>query len=144
MTTAARSDADFRTTVHAIPFSPTTENGAGFLPPIIRALGHILYILGCLAAEDVTVAEADAVTEITHAKGHWDARVVPASVSTAAATRGIAISELFTLAQDGFTRWPEDHRVDNLRELANRIVDYTAFLDRELTGVTGSDAGRML
>lgn len=135
----------FSDTIRTIPFSPRTPLGGGFLPPILRAQGHVLYLLGCLADEQTTVGDADAIAELTQAKEHFDARV-DASAAVSTATLGLAstISTALGEARDEYTGWAPDIRLQNLRDLANRVVAFSAALDRELVGLTGSDPGSTL
>lgn len=134
----------FTDTIATIPFAPTQQAATGFLPPLVRGMGHVLYLLGCEADEAVTVTPEQATAELTAAREHWNARSETNNVSSLARERsttlGLAISE----ALNEYTGWTPDQRTSNLRDLSNRIVAYTAELDRELIGLTGSDAGSSL
>src|SRR3954471_13556448 len=99
----------FSDTINSIPFTPRTQNGSGFLPPIVRAQGHVLYLLGVLADEDVTVDEADALSELTAAEQHFHARA-DASETVSTATRGLAtlLNTALAEAVAEFPDWDQD------------------------------------
>lgn len=134
----------FTDSISAIPFAPTTNAGTGFLPPLLRALGHILYLTGCIADERVTVTDAEANTELQHAQEHWNARTGHEALSASAAALSSHISDAIGFAITEYPGWDDTHRVSNLRNLSHRILAYSAYLDRELIGLTGSDPGSAL
>ena len=135
----------FSETIEQIPFAPSSPTGSGFLPPILRAQGHILYLLGCLADEEVTVEDDKAVEELTAAETHFHARA-DASETVSTATRGLAtlLNTAIAQAVTEYPSWEPEVRVTNLRALAHRVVAFSAVLDRELVGLTGSDPGSTL
>lgn len=134
----------FSDTLQTLPFAARTANASGFLPPMVRAMGHVLYLTGCLADENVTVTDAEAHTELDHAVEHWNARAVTENVSTASADRSRAIGTLLQEARAEYAGWEPEARVNNLRDLSHRILQYSADLDRELVGLPGSDPGSSL
>jgi hypothetical protein len=131
-------------TIRSLPYAPRTPNASGFVPPMIRAMGHILYLTGCLADENITVTDDQALNELRAALEHWDARSETNAVSTATLARATTIQEALTLAIEEYGSWEERNRLQNVRNLANRIIAYTCDLDRELLGLTGSDPGSSL
>lgn len=142
--TVATTPETFAQALAQIPFTANTQNGAGFLPPMMRAIGHVLYVVGCVADETIPVTDADVIAELEAAGEHWNARTPTTAISTSAAARATALGTLIEYARLEYAGWPETEREGNLRSLANRLYDFTAFLDRELTGLTGSDAGSLL
>lgn len=134
----------FTDTIRSIPFAASTPNGRGFLPPMLRGMGHLLYLLGCLADEAMTVTVEQATTELTAAREHWNARTATENVSTA--TLGIAdlLATAIGEAIREYPDWGEDARISNLRDLNHRILAFSASLDRELVGLRDSDAGTAL
>ena len=127
-----------------LPFSPRTDHGTGFFPPIFRASGHILFLASCIADEQVTVSTEEAREELQHALDHWGSRTDTPNISTAASERASTINTAIAEAITEYEEWTDEERLDNIRNLANRIADFSAFLDRELVGLTGSDAGHSL
>lgn len=117
---------------------------SGFLPPIIRAQGHILYLLGCLADPDVTVSTEDAIAELTAAKDHLDERTATTAISTAASVLLGAWTMAIGEATAEYTAWTDEARIQNLRAIANKVVGIACVLDRELVGLTGSNPGHAL
>lgn len=134
----------FADSIQQLPYAPRAQAARGFVPPMLRAMGHILFLTACLADENVAVTDEEALTELRHAAEHWNARTETDAVSTAtnqsSALIGVTIGEAIT----EYEGWDEAHRVQNLRDLANRIMGYTATLDRELVGITESDPGSSL
>ena len=134
----------FTDTIRALPFTPQTQQAQGFLPPMLRAMGHILFLNACLADENVTVADAEALNELRHAQEHWNARADTPAVSTASRERATTIGTAITEAIAEYEGWNETQRIGNLRDLSHRILQYGADLDRETVGLTNSDAGTSL
>ena len=131
----------------ALPIQSTTQEATGFLPPILRAAGHLLFILGQAADDEIeltTENETELLDELTHAKGHWDAITRNEALSTEATTRLDAFGTAFTSAIAEFPTWDRPTKLRNSRDLANRIVSFAAALDRELVGLTNSSAGTAL
>lgn len=134
----------FTETMAQLPYTPRTQQASGFIPPLLRAMGHILYLLGVLSDDKTEVSDEEAVTELTHAREHWNARAETSAVSAAAVERAALIRTALNEAVAEFTGWNADQRTANLRDLNNRILQYTADLDRELVGIRDSDPGSSL
>lgn len=134
----------FQDTIRALPFAGRTQLGQGFLPPMIRAMGHLLFLNACLADENVTVALPEAIEELTHAREHWNARTATEAVSTAARNRAETIGTAIEEAIQEFEGWDENTRINNIRSLNHRILQYAAELDRETVGIRDSDPGTSL
>lgn len=134
----------FTDTIRSIPFTPNSVHARGFVPPIIRAMGHILFLTGSLADENVTVAATEAEAELQAAEDHWNARATTPAISEAIATRASTIGTAIHEARSEFASWTEANRLQNIRDLAHRIVGFCADLDRELVGLTDSDPGSSL
>ncbi len=134
----------FAETIANLPYTPRTPMASGFVPPMLRSMGHVLYLLGCLNDEQVTVSDEEGIGELTHARDHWNARAETPAVSTAAVATAALIRDALTEAVAEFVEWDADTRTANLRDLSNRIMQYTADLDRELVGIRDSDPGSSL
>lgn len=134
----------FTETIRAIPYTPRGQQASGYLPPILRAMGHVLYLTGCLADENVTVTTEEAIAELQEAENHWNACATSPALSEAIVARGTSIGTAIVEARDEYASWAEDRRVQNLRDLANRVIQFSCDLDRELIGLTGSDPGTSL
>ena len=134
----------FTDTIRALPFTPRTANASGFIPPMLRAMGHILYVLGCLADEAVPKTDEEVLNELRHAQEHWNARATTEAVSTPTRDRAASIGTALTEAIEEYPGWETDARINNLRDLAHRLIQYGADLDRELVGIRDSDPGTSL
>jgi hypothetical protein len=134
----------FTDTIAELPFTPRTPTASGFLPPMVRGMNHIVYLIGCMADEKVTVTPEEAIEELKHAQEHWNARTETQAVSTDSVTRATTIGRGIGEAITEFADWNEEQRITNLRNLTHRILQYTAELDRELVGIRDSDPGSSL
>lgn len=134
----------FSDTIRLLPFNGRTEQGAGFFPPMVRAMGHLLVLLQYVGDPDHEVTDDEITNELTAASTHWDARTITANVSATAVDRAELISAAISEAIQEFGEWDENARIGGLRDLSHRILQYTADLDRELVGLPGSDAGTSL
>lgn len=131
----------------ALPIQSNTQDAKGFLPPILRAAGHLLFVLGNAADETIELTEeneTELLDELVHAKGHWDAITRNDAISTEATARLDAFGTAFTSAITEFGGWDRQAKLRNTRDLANRIVSFAAAMDRELVGLTDSSAGTVL
>lgn len=140
MTTFAEALAD-------IPYQPTDVQATGLLAPIVRACGHILYLVGAIAEPGYTLAEGEAIRELEHAEAHLTSTVATADhapISNSAKTRVRAFCVAVQQARIEFNEWAEDDRGSNLKALADRAAALAAFFDLELAGVQQSDPGRTL
>jgi hypothetical protein len=127
-----------------LPVAANTPEASGFLPPIFRASGHLLFVLGQAADEEIELTEeneAELISELRHAKGHWDAINANDALSAAAVAHLGNFGAALDSAIAEFTRWDRPTKLRNTRDLANRIVSYAATLDRELVGLPASSAG---
>lgn len=133
----------FATDIAAIPYAPSQAQPKGFLPPLARTLGHLMFTLEAIAA-DREIPEDELLNELTHAKDHWSTLDHGGSLSAPTATTIEAIGKALDSAVTEFPTWNKDQRVRNVRDLGNRVAGYTAALDRELLGLRGSDPGHQL
>lgn len=127
-----------------LPIAANTPEATGFLPPILRASGHLLFVLGQAADEEIELTpenEAELLSELQHAKGHWDAINANDALSAAAVAHLGNFGTAIDSAIAEFGTWDRPTKLRNTRDLANRIVSYAATLDRELVGITNSSAG---
>lgn len=134
----------FAETIQTIPFNPRQPQATGILAPFNRASGHVLYLLGCLADDTQTVAEEDALAELNHAQEHLDARQRTANLSAQAEAHLTALNTATAQLREEFTNWDDETKIRNTRDLAQRFIGISAFLDRELVGLPGSDPGSTL
>jgi hypothetical protein len=134
----------FTDTLTQLPYTPRTQTASGFLPPMLRGMGHILFLLGCLSDDKVDVTTEEGQQELAHAMEHWNARATPAAVSTAARDRATLLGVALTEAHAEFADWDNDTRITRVTDLSHRILQYSADLDRELVGIRDSDPGTAL
>jgi hypothetical protein len=134
----------FSDTIAELPYRATSREGTGFFPPMVRAMGHLLVLLEYVGDPDHNVTNEEAETELAAASTHWAARADTQNVSTRADERAHIIFTALTEIREEFPNWDEGQRVNNLRDLVHRILQYVADLDRELVGLTGSDPGSTL
>lgn len=134
----------FTETLARLPHTATTPNGRGFLPPLIRAMGHILYLRGCIADPDVTVTTDNALTELNAALEHWRSRVNTPGLSTTTTTYATDIEQLLVDAIYEYHGWTEEARGENIRAIADRLAQFCTAMDREYAGIRDSDAGTTL
>jgi len=128
-----------------IPFTTRSQEAVGFLPPMIRALGHLTFVLAVVADEDDTsMTDEDILAELDHAIVHWNQIADPETTSVASTTQVNELNRLLALAKTEWPDWEHKDRVKNIRDTANRIVGFTVALDRELVGLRDSDAGSQL
>lgn len=142
MTVQAQAEpVTFATLIGALPFNATTQTGTGFFTPLWRASGHLTHLLAMLHEDDVDVEDGEAMAEINEAVNHLGHLVIPEGISTSARTQAEAIRTITTALGLEYLDWDLDTRKTNLRNAIQRYAGLIAFLDRELTGLTGSDPG---
>lgn len=127
-----------------IPFTPETQTGRGFLPPLLRGLNHILFLLACLADDTIEVTNEQAINELTQAQDHWNAIEFTTNLSTAATAYVGAFQQTLRTIITDYHGWTNDVAISNLRDFTHRSMALAAFLDRELIGITNSDPGSTL
>ena len=134
----------FADTLKELPFTPRTPTGSGFLPPMFRGSGHILYLVGVLADDKTTVTDDEAKAELQQAREHWNARIVTPAISTIAIEKAARTQTLIDEAIAEYDGWNADTRIANIRDLGHRVSQFMADLDRELVGIPNSDPGTSL
>jgi len=134
----------FADTIKELPFAGRTPTGSGFFPPMFRASQHILFLVACINDDDVKVTDKEALGELDEARKHWDARAKTEAVSTATHAKSDLIAKGITEAIAEYGKWTPEARTTNLRDLAHRIAQHAADLDRELVGIRDSDPGTSL
>lgn len=134
----------FVETIEKIEYRPTSQQGTGFLPPIVRGSLHVLFLMAAINDEKIEVSQEDAITELTAARDHFNSRMFVTSVSGVTLgkvdTLAMAIEEAITEYKD----WDDKVRTKNLQDLSNRIVQVASDLDRELIGIRESDPGTQI
>lgn len=134
----------FTDTIARLPYRGRTALGTGFLAPMGRSLGHILHLDAGLAEaieKDEVIPDDDVIGELQHALDHWHARQEPEALSTAAAVATDDIETALTEAIAEYPEWDAPTRIENLRQLTNRISQFWSDLDRETLGIRDSDPG---
>lgn len=137
----------FRESINAIPYAPSQPSATGLLAPIIRAMGHILYVAATAADPNTALADAEAINELTEAKVHLLgtlAVVHNAPLSEVGKTAILNWVDAVNAANDEWNDWPADERPSSLKDLANRCAALAALLDLELVGLRNSDPGSSL
>lgn len=135
----------FSDSIATLPFTPTTDHGRGFLPPFMRAGGHLLYLLGRMTDTPTRRPTDNQIKEeLDSLNRHFENFVVPDYMSEASKTH---VSN-FTLAladlNSEIEGWDLDTKIANILQLSNRLMQFMAFLDREALGLRDSDAGQEL
>ena len=134
----------FNDTIQGLTFNGRTPNGTGFLPPRWRAMGHVIHLMGMLNEENVEVTEGDAIAELQEANTHWASALDTEAVSTATRDYARGVGTAIFEAIEEYPGWTEEQRINNLRNLDQRMAQFTALLDRELVGIRDSDPGTAL
>ena len=135
----------FADSIKNLPFEAKQPNAKGILPPIIRAIGHIVFVAACVSDEKVAITNDEAKAELTHAKEHWDA-IAAGNPNLSDASRTALVFFGITLgdALNEFDEWDDKGRVKNLKDLAQRAAALSAAFDREFIGILDSDPGLSL
>lgn len=134
----------FSTAIATIPFAPRQENAKGIIAPLIRATGHLLFLLAHItvqASENHTpLTDTEQQQELTDAANHLTASNFPdlPTVSTTAKTHLAAFVLGVNNARDNWTTWAADARGGALRDLTNRAAAIGTILDREFTGLAAN------
>jgi len=163
--------ATFANTITGIPYNPRSEFATGFITPIMRAIGHILYAAAAAAAtQPATTATQPATTatqpaaeeaalpqpviseieierELQEAYNHLSPAHFPfttANTSLAAQNLIETFVSAIRLATLEYSGWTSAERIYNLKALANAAAGIAVFLDYELLGISGSNPGSSL
>lgn len=131
----------FADAIAALPHHAAQPQATGFLPPLLRAQGHLMLVLVQVADEEATPNEDELLTELKDAKEHWDAANSGDALSDATAAAITGYSAALASAIEEFPGWESKDRIKNVRDLASRAASLAVVLDRELVGLTTSDAG---
>jgi hypothetical protein len=138
---------NFREAIASIPYAPNQTQATGIVAPIMRATGHILYLVGALAEPGYVLTDEEAFNELVAAQGHLSttaASYEQAPLSSVCAGHIGSFIAAVRLAHDEYAEWPEEERGRNLKDLADRAASLGSILDLELTGIRSSDPGRTL
>jgi len=136
----------FADRLNEIPFVPSGQQATGFLPPFIRMLGHMMYVVAILGNDAIEHEDAEIQQELAAAAEHWGHRDPEAAsrISTRTAAYCTSIDTLLTEAARDYNAWNPATRVTNFTGLTNRIAAFAAELDHELLGLPGSNPGRAM
>lgn len=132
---------NFEQRLNTIPYTPSGTQTTGFLAPLTRAYGHLLFTLAALSTEEEILTDDELLTEIQHAQGHWHdatSRADLPHISTSTRSRLEDIAEAIGLLIIEWPEWEVENRRVNTRALANRIVGFTTDLDREFLGIASN------
>ncbi len=131
--------------IKQIPFEAKQKDAKGILPPIIRAISHIVYVAALTADEDRDFNSAEAKTELEHAHEHWNAIAAGnENLSDGTRTNLVIYGLALRAAIDEYDEWDHATRIKSIKDLAQRVAAMSATLDREFVGLTDSDAGTSL
>lgn len=129
------------------------EQARGFLTPIMRAMGHLLYALaGSTATPPVLTAE-EVHNEVIAAQTHLASGIFTAlplaehPISILSASASFHLSLIVEKTGEITVNWPQLPEADRPRfllTLINAYAGYTALLDRELAGIYYADPGSTL
>jgi hypothetical protein len=147
----------FTTLAAEIPYRPQGANAMGLLAPLVRSMGHILFLLACVAHEDTNptdppnpiLSPEEKQNELTHAKDHLpplvDINESPV-LSALAKTNIITYYTLINTLNTDWAGWDHNAKMATLRSTANATAALAAFLDQELAGFRSdqSDPGTSL
>lgn len=133
--------------IGSIPYNPTAAAATGFLPPLMRAIGHILFATAAASSEPAYITEEEIERELQEAQNHLSSTNFPYtafSLSAIATGHCERFVECVSLAAVSYTGWNAEERAYNLSTLADAAAGFAAYLDYELLGVAGSDPGTSL
>lgn len=135
----------FEEILAALPYAPRTEHGEGFLAPLARTTGHLLYLLGRLADTPTRRPTDNQITEeLSSLSEHLSSFAIPEYMSTAAKNETTAFLSGVHFIRDHFMEWEPDDRITRLRDFDNRVIALHSRLDREVLGIRASDPGQSL
>lgn len=134
----------FADSIALLPFTARGTNAAGFLPPIFRAMGHLLLVVAITADPTDETPLTELGQELRDAKDHWDAINHNQALSAGMAQHLVSFGHALNDAEAEFSDWTPEVRTRNIRDLANRAAGLAALLDRELIGLRDSDPGYQL
>lgn len=141
---ATMTPTQFTEFISQIPFTPTIRNARGLLAPLLRSMGHILYLTAQLSNTEhpTTMTEEQQKNELVHAAEHLDASAVLASDNISSNAKNLILTYQTAVlhARDSFAAWPATERAGLLAQLSHRAAAIAAALDRELVGLAGADS----
>ena len=133
----------FETTLNRLPFTATTENGRGFLPPYLRGMSHLLYLLG-RAEDNARTTEQFYIDELDQSLLHWNECATTNAFTDAASTHLRNFKRAVNDYRNEFQGWARAERLSRLQDLIHRGIQLGAVMDRELAGISNSDPGSRL
>lgn len=131
----------FADTIRTLPVHARTADAKGFLPPYFRAMGHMLHLLADSASTTPVITVDEAATEIADSIVHLEALNHGDVLSSAIIDNINTIKQALSEANAEWDGWDATTRTRNMRDLLSRMVGLAVPLDRELLGLTESDAG---
>ena len=136
----------------ALDYNPDSDHGRGFLPLMVRALGHSLFVIGAhFHTWPMTVEQARA--ELSEGLQHANAIATNLDILSKAGNEHVTDWKRSTqMLIDAFGVAENNNPEQLITEHQQALVNYaqqtwalTALLDQELLGLTGAqtDAGRL-
>lgn len=132
-----------------LPYNPTTDYGAGFLPLLNRATGHALFVIGA-RLHDWPMTTEQAHAELTEAINHINALQVNAGLLSTAGREAIenwktTLQGLVNELAPHVNTNPDARLMADMVTYAQQTYALLAILDTELLDLAPphTDAGRL-
>lgn len=128
-------------TLNAIPYAPRQEQAKGFIAPLVRSIGHILYLVGAYNEERYTLTDEEAQKELTDAADHLATTLVSDTplISGTAKSYISALGDALAHATVGWASFTDDQKATLIRNLANRAAGAASYYDTEFAGLTAAE-----
>ena len=134
-----------QTHTELIPYAPTRQEAKGLVAPIMRANGHITFLLAVTAwvtnstppLPATTMPVEDQQKELDHAAAHLaPANLAVCDTISTAARSAVENFKLGVIAaKEDWSKWTAAERIASLTDLAHRAAAIGSVLDRELAGL---------
>lgn len=129
--------------INSIQYNPTEAAATGIVAPLIRASGHLLYLLAEMSEHAEGIDDESAKREITEAAEHFNWPIPESDIISRLTREQIGhFKSALTIANDEWDNWTPEDRIQNLKSLAHRAAGIGTQLDWEYAGVIGSNPGR--
>ncbi len=146
---AAAKTKNFETLLEALPYKAITKEGAGFLPPYLRMMNHLLVMLQAIpeSTEKAASEKLDVEflkSELTDATNHFKNITLNSYLTNGIQSSLKKFADLLILAQTDLPNWSAENASKNIIGMINRAMGIAAAMDQELIGLTNSDAGTQI
>ena len=136
-----------------IPYTPRTDYGSGFLPPLVRAFTHSLFIIGA-NHNDWPMTNEQAVHEITELRRHLQGLHTIDDLLSAQTKEYLNVwkkhtDDLYAELDEGFKADPDNATIAQYKPIIKTYAEQTfgllSALDKELAGLSDeqTDPGRL-